>query len=123
VARFIAIGLLHNFGIRAFDGVPALRFRQPASGRDGNETTLYSWRLFASTTPRPDWRREIASLPCPVLVIGAAEDPFFRSQGYPEVFQLAKHGKVQIVPSISHFHLVTEEDVVRRIAAWLKSGQ
>ena len=123
VTRFIAIGLLHNFGIGAFDGLPVLRFRQPASGRDGTETTLYSWRLFASTTPRPDWRREIASLPCPVLVISTAEDPFFRSQGYPEVFQLAKQGNVQIVPSISHFHLVTEEDVIRRIAAWLKSGQ
>jgi non-heme chloroperoxidase len=123
VTRFIAIGLLHNLGIGAFDGVPVLRFRQPASGRTGTETTVYSWRLFASTTPRPDWRREIASLPCPVLVIGAAEDPFFRSEGYPEVFQLAKHATVQIVPSFSHFHLVTEEDVIRRIAAWLKSGQ
>lgn len=118
--RFIGLSVLHRYGISAFDGLDVLRFRVPPSSRDGTETTLYSWRLWTSLAPRADWKREIASLPCPTLVIAAAEDPIFRSQGYPEVFKFARTADVQIIPNLSHFNLVADERVVQRIATWLK---
>ena len=118
--RFIGISVLHRYGISAFDDLAVLRFRTPPASRDGTETSLYSWRLWMSVTPRSDWKKEIASLSSPTLVIGAAEDPFFRSQGYPEVFKLASKADVQIVPNLSHFHLVVDEQVPQRIAKWLK---
>jgi pimeloyl-ACP methyl ester carboxylesterase len=119
VPRFIGLGILHRYGIGAFDNLPVLRFRTPPASRDGTETSHYSWRLWMSVTPRGDWKKEIASLPCPTLVIGGAEDPFFRSRGYPEVFKPARNVEVQIVPNLSHFHLVADEQVVERIAKWL----
>jgi alpha-beta hydrolase superfamily lysophospholipase len=118
--RFIGMSILHRYAISAFDGLAVLRFRTPPASRDGTETSLYSWRLWMSVTPRGDWKKEIASLSCPILVIGAAQDPFFRSQGYPEVFKLARNAEVQIVPDLSHFHLVIDEQVPARIAKWLK---
>ncbi len=119
--RFVGLSVLHRYGISAFDNLAVLRFRTPPASRDGTETSLYSWRLWTSVTPRAEWKKEIASLSSPALVIGAAEDPFFRSQGYPEIFKLAKTADVQIVPNLSHFHLVVDENVPQRIAAWLKN--
>lgn len=118
--RFVGMSILHRYGVTAFDGLPVLRFRTPPASRDGNETSLYSWRLWTSVTPRADWKTDIANLPSPTLVIGAAEDPFFRSEGYPEVFRLAGKAEVQIVPKLSHFDLVVDEGVPQRIAQWLK---
>lgn len=118
--RFIGLSVLHGYGISAFDGLAVLRFRVPPSSRDGTETSLYSWRLWTSLAPRADWKKEIASLSCPTLVIAAAKDSIFRSQGYPEVFKLASKADVQIVPNLSHFHLVVDEQVVERIVKWLK---
>jgi pimeloyl-ACP methyl ester carboxylesterase len=119
VPRFIGLSVLHRYGISAFDNLAVVRFRTPPASRDGTETSTYSWRLWMSATPRSDWKKEIASLSCPTLVIGAAEDPFFRSQGYPEVFKLASKAEVQIIPNLSHFHLVVDEQVVERIVKWL----
>ncbi|MDX2203786.1 MAG: alpha/beta hydrolase [Hyphomicrobiaceae bacterium] len=120
--RFVGLSLLHRYGISAFDHLAVLRFRTSPSSRDGSETSLYSWRLWTSLAPRDAWRKEIASLACPVLVIGAAEDPFFRSEGYPEVFKLAAQAEVEIVPRLSHFHLVVDEGVPGRIARWLQQA-
>ena len=49
-------------------------------------------------------------------------DRVTRTEGYPAVFRAAKHVTVEIIPSISHFHLVTEETVIRCIASWVQSG-
>lgn len=117
--RFIGMSVLHRYGISAFDSLPVLRFRTPPASRDGTETNLYSWRLWTSVTPRADWKQEIARLSTPVLVIGAANDPIFRSQGYPEVFGHAAKAEVQIIPDISHFQLAVDEQVPQRIAKWL----
>lgn len=118
--RIIGLSVLHRYKISAFDDLPVLRFRTPPRTRDGTETNLYSWRLWMSVTPRADWKKEIAALSLPTLVIGGAADPFFRSEGYPEVFKLAKNADVQIMPKLSHFDLIADEGVVERIATWLK---
>jgi pimeloyl-ACP methyl ester carboxylesterase len=44
------------------------------TARDGTETLLYSWRLFAPVTPRRDWQADIRRIGCPVLVLAAEKD-------------------------------------------------
>jgi pimeloyl-ACP methyl ester carboxylesterase len=119
VTRFAGIEMLQRLGIHVFDRMPVLRFEIPPSARDGTETPLYSWRLFASVTPRPDWRAEIERISCPVLVLAAENDSIFRSAGYPEIFAHAPHATVDIIPDIDHFQLVVSDDLPRRISAWL----
>nr|GAJ32392.1 lysophospholipase [Bradyrhizobium sp. DOA9] len=121
VPRFAGIAMLQRFGIHLFDRLPVLRFAVPPAARDGTETALYSWRLFASVTPRSDWRNDIRSIACPVLVLAAARDSIFRSEGYREVFEPLRHASVEIIPAIDHFQLVTSSDVPRRIAHWLNA--
>lgn len=122
VPRFAGIAMLQRFGIHAFDHLPVLRFAVPPAARDGTETTLYSWRLFASVTPRPDWRNDIHSIACPVLVMAAERDSIFRSEGYREVLEPLPHASVEIIPAIDHFQLVTSPEVPRRIARWLDAA-
>lgn len=119
IPRFAGIEMLQRIGIHAFDGRPVLRFEVPSASRDGTETPLYSWRLFASVTPRQDWSAEIGRIECPVLVLAAARDSIFRSEGYPEVFKAAKNATTQIVAEIDHFELATSDEVPKRFSAWL----
>lgn len=121
VARFAGVEMLQKIGVHAFDARPVLRFEVAAAARDGAETPVYSWRLFASVTPRPDWRAEINNIACPTLVLAAGKDPIFRSEGYPEIFKSKNDASVQIIDDIDHFELVTSDEVPRRVAAWLGS--
>jgi alpha-beta hydrolase superfamily lysophospholipase len=119
VARFAGIEMLQRVGVRAFDGRPVLRFAVAKSAQDGTETPVYSWRLFASVTPRADWPAEISRIPCPILILGAEKDVIFRSEGYHEVFKFAKQATTQIVAGIDHFQLATSDQVVEHFAAWI----
>ena len=122
VARFAGIDMLQRVGIRAFDGLPVLRFEVPPAAKDGTETPVYSWRLFASVTPRQDWAAEVARIACPVLVLAAERDPIFRSEGYVDVFSATKNVAIQIVPEIDHFQLSTSDEVPMRIRTWMKNS-
>ncbi|AWM03844.1 alpha/beta hydrolase [Bradyrhizobium amphicarpaeae] len=122
VPRFAGIEMLQRFGIHIFDGLPVLRFAVPPAARDGIETPLYSWRLFASVTPRPDWRDDIRRIDCPVLVLAAERDSIFRSEGYRTIFEPLARATVEVIPAIDHFQLVTSEEGPPRVARWLKEA-
>jgi pimeloyl-ACP methyl ester carboxylesterase len=119
IPRFAGIEMMHRIGVHAFDGRPVLRFEVAPAARDGTETPIYSWRLFASVTPRTDWRAEIARIDCPTIVLAAEMDAIFRSERYAEVFRLSKQASTQIVAGINHFQLATSDEVATRIATWL----
>jgi alpha-beta hydrolase superfamily lysophospholipase len=119
VTRFAGIDMLQRLGIHAFDGLPVLRFEIPAKAKDGTETPVYTWRMFASVTPRADWRSDIARIACPVLVLAAEHDPIFRSEGYAEVFGPSSGATVEIIPAIDHFQLAISDQAPRRIGTWL----
>jgi alpha-beta hydrolase superfamily lysophospholipase len=118
--RFAGVEMLQRLGIHAFDRWPVLRFHVPPHARDGTETAEYSWRLFASVTPRQNWRQEIRRIDRPVLVLAAERDVIFRSAGYPEIFTVQKNATVQIIPRIDHFTLSTSDEVPSRVLAWLR---
>jgi len=119
VPRFAGIEMLQRIGIHIFDGLPVLRFAVPPAAHDGTETPLYSWRLFASVTPRADWRGDVRRIECPVLVLAAERDSIFLSTGYREVFDPLARATVEIIPAIDHFQLVTSREVPGRVAQWL----
>lgn len=121
VKRFAGIEMLQRLGVHAFDHLPVLELAVAPSARDGTETPHYSWRLFASTTPRADWKADIAAIACPMLVVGAAKDVIFRSEGYTEVLAGKHNARVDILPDIGHFELATSPEVTRRAAAWMAS--
>lgn len=119
ISRFAGIDMMQRLGIHAFDAMPVIRFEIPPNAQDGTETPLYSWRLFTSVTPRANWRREIAKIGCPALVLAAQNDSIFNSAGYAEIFASAPRATVEVLPDINHFQLVVSDDVPQRIGAWI----
>ncbi len=121
VTRFAGIEMLHRLGIHILDWLPVIRFAVATASPDGTETPLYSWRMFASVTPRRNWRNEISSIDCPTLVLGAEHDTIFRSTGYHEIFSSLPKVNIDIIPDIGHFELTTSTVVRDKAASWLQS--
>ncbi|MDR2240245.1 MAG: alpha/beta hydrolase [Zoogloeaceae bacterium] len=123
VPRFAGIEMLGRFGIRLFENRPVLRFAVPPEARDGNETPLYSWRMYKSMTLSDNWRKEIAGIQAPVLVVAAGKDVIFRSDGYKAVFKNLPRASVEILPGIDHFQLSTSDEALKRMEAWLRENR
>lgn len=119
ITRFAGIEMLHRFGVHAFDNLPVVEFAVSPMRRDGLETPFYSWRLFNSVIPRPDWEADIARIQAPILVLGAEKDVIFRSEGYTAAFAGNAKAKVDIVPGVGHFELSLSDEAPRRFAHWL----
>ncbi len=111
--------MLHRFGVHAFDNLPVVEFAVSPSRRDGQETPLYSWRLFNSVIPRPDWEADIARIAAPIYVLGAEKDVIFRSDGYKPAFAGNAKAEVEIVPGLGHFELSLSDVAAERFARWL----
>jgi len=122
IPRFAGIEMLGRFGIHAFENRPVLRFAVPPAARDGCETPVYSWRLYRSITLGDAWRKEIAGIDAPVLVIAAEKDSIFRSDGYKDVFMDQAQVAIEIIPGIDHFQLSTSDEVPRRMGVWLRNA-
>lgn len=120
VPRFAGIQMLHRFGIHAFDGLPVVQFAISEATNTGAETPTYSWRLFRSVTPRENWKKEIASIACDTLVLGAETDVIFNAEGYRAVFAPNPRAQVDIAAGIGHFDLSMSDFAVVRTAEFLR---
>ena len=119
VPRFAGIQMLHRFGIHAFDGLPVVQFAISEAAKTGAETPAYSWRLFRSVTPREDWKKEIASIACETLVLGAETDVIFNAEGYRAAFAPNPRVRVEIAQALGHFDLAVSDFARDQAAAFL----
>ncbi|MCO5089373.1 MAG: hypothetical protein M9883_21235, partial [Methylobacteriaceae bacterium] len=83
------------------------------------ETPAYSWRLFRSVTPREDWKKEIASIACETLVLGAETDVIFNAEGYRAAFAPNPRVRVEIAQALGHFDLAVSDFARDQAAAFL----
>jgi alpha-beta hydrolase superfamily lysophospholipase len=120
IPLIIALSLLGGLGVHALDGLTALRFEMPEAVRDGTETLAYSWRMTQGFAPR-DWRRDLAAVRRPLIVLVGADDEAFHAARYPEVVRAgAASARVDIVPGVSHLGLVGAPEVAASLAEWLE---
>lgn len=120
VPRFAGIEMLHRLRIHAFDALPVVEFAIGQAATTGAETPTYSWRLFRSVTPRPDWKKEIAAIACETLVLGAEKDVIFNAEGYRDAFAPNPRAQVEIARGIGHFDLSMSDFAVERAAEFLR---
>ena len=117
----VALSLLGAFGVHALDGLAVLRFDMPEPVRDGSETLAYSWRMTQGFGPR-DWRRDLAAVRRPLLVLVGADDEAFHAALYPEAVRAeAASARVDIVPGVSHLGIVGAPEVAASRAEWLEA--
>lgn len=119
IARIVALTLLNRLGITALNGAGVLDFAIPEAGRTGTETPGYSYRLMTGFAPR-DYRRDLAAMDRPALVLVGSEDEAFLPERFAPLFaQHAPHARVEIVPGARHLGLAVEPAAFARVIDWL----
>ena len=67
-----------------------------------------------------DWRRDLAAVRRPLLVLVCADDEAFHAALYPEAVRAeAASARVDIVPGVSHLGIVGAPEVAASLAEWL----
>jgi alpha-beta hydrolase superfamily lysophospholipase len=104
VPRLIALTVLNRFGVHAFNGLRVFAFALPPEARP-YVTPDYSFRLLVNFAPHHDWRRDLASVRRPLIVIVGAADQLFNVDGYKEALSAAPNARLVILPGIDHMSL------------------
>ena len=81
VPRIVALSLLDAFGLRWFQGLPAVHFATQAKA-DENRTPVYSFRLMTSLQLGRDWRAALAQITKPTRIVVGAKDELFNADRF-----------------------------------------
>lgn len=122
IRRIIGQTVLHQLGVRAFDGLTAVQFAFPQAILDGplghTATSAYSYRMMVSFAPRRHYAADVAQLP-PFLLVAGARDEAFVAEAYAPLMQASStRGTYQIVPGIGHLAVVDHEATWQAIQTW-----
>ena len=108
IARIIALTVLNQFGITAFDWLPVIAYAVPETAR-GVRTATYSHRLLENASFPRAWKEAFARIERPTRVIIGADDELFDAATYPAAFrQYAPAIQVTLVPGVSHMGMVLD---------------
>ncbi len=119
IPLIVPLSLLGALRIRALDGLTTVTFSMPDALRDGGETLAYSWRMTQGFAPR-DFRRELAALRRPLLLLAGADDDAFFAERYAEVVHAhAPAAQVELLPGVTHLGIAGAPEAASRLAAWL----
>jgi alpha-beta hydrolase superfamily lysophospholipase len=119
VPRIIALGLLNQVGIHAFDGLDAIAYAVPP-GAERVQVNRYTWRLLRSLVPA-DYAQSLARAPKPIIVlVGEADELFNVALFEPTVRRFRGDAVVRIVPGVNHIGLTLEPKALAELTAVLR---
>lgn len=122
LGRVILLSILHACGIKRWHGLPALEVtKRPEELHDGIVTTL-SYRLLFSRSPLR-YKRALAELTKPTLVLVGEEDEVFYAERYANVLSSYPNTQLHIVPGCNHDGLLTDSATLLHFSNWLKSKE
>ena len=101
VPRLIALMILNRFNIRVFNGLAVFAFAVPPEARP-YITPDYSYRLFVNFGPHRDWRRDLASVRRPLVVLVGSADQLFNVDRYRDALAAVPKARLEILPGIDH---------------------
>jgi alpha-beta hydrolase superfamily lysophospholipase len=102
--RIVVLTILDKLGIPWFGGLPVVAFA--VSDADAQYvTSTYSYRLAANFGPDRDWRRDIAAVHRPLVVMAGDGDQVFRADSYQTAFAALPEARVELLPGIDHMSL------------------
>ncbi len=120
LARIVALFFANGFGITRFNGTPVLRFNLPRRYQTGTETLSYSFRLMMGFNPN-DYRKELAAIRQPLLVVMGAEDEAFKAKTTEATIKpWAPHADIRMVPGATHLGVVANEEATAVSVDWLR---
>lgn len=119
--RYIAVGLLHEAGIAAFDHLPVTAFAV-APGNPADLTTHYDFALAQNFRPRPDYRADIRTARGPMAVLVGAEDEAFHAEQFAAVFaQASRPVPVTVLPGLGHIAITLDPAALQAVVDSLDS--
>ncbi len=116
--RIIGLSMLNNAGIRKFNYLPVIRFNMPHEARDGTETLTYSYRLNTGFAP-DNYKKDLAAIERPLLVIAGSADEVFYADRYEEVISRYTDVEVELLPGVTHMGVVVGDEVRPAVKEWL----
>lgn len=119
VPRIVALSLINQIGITAFNGLPVLAFGLE-TGNPYHVTATYSYRLLTDFQPDGDWLGDLRRTTRPIMAMDGANDELFLADKLQAALAESKPGiRVDIVPSVGHIGLTTTPASTAAIAkAW-----
>ncbi len=116
VPRIIAIMLLNQLGIHAFDHLPVLAFGIPPARAD-LLTGLYSFRLMRAFGTL-DYAADLKNVASPITILAGEKDELFFAERFePTVKAIRADVAVTIIPGLNHIGMITDPRAVPDIAA------
>jgi len=117
--RIAGLTILNMMGIHWFDYLTAIEFNMPEEARDGTETLSYSHRLNTSYAPR-NYKKDLAAITQPLLVIAGAMDESFIADKFEPVISQYTAAQVKLLPDLTHMGVVVSPEVRPVIKEWLE---
>ncbi|WP_018295703.1 alpha/beta hydrolase [Corynebacterium lubricantis] len=126
--RIIGLTMLNNVGITALNHLPVISFAMPQEVLDGplgsTVTTQYSFRLNTGFAPRSNYKRDLAALQQPFLLIAGANDESFKAEQYePVIAAQTKSGTYKILEGTSHIGVTTDTVAIKAIGDWVQGSK
>lgn len=121
VPRIVALSVLDRLGLPWFQDLPVVRFAT-AARPDNVRTPVYSYRLTVGMQLPRDWRRALARIREPTLIVVGAKDELFNADAYaPTLAPLNPRITVAVEPGFGHLDMIGDPAAVAAIAAaWRK---
>lgn len=117
VPRIVALSILNQFGVSAFDHMTVLAMAVPADDKNRRPQT-YSHALLASANLPREWKPSIAAIRKPTEVLIGANDELFYAAAYPAELRRANSRiNVTILPEISHMGIVYQPAALKAVSA------
>jgi alpha-beta hydrolase superfamily lysophospholipase len=117
--RIAGLTMLNNVGIHWFDHLTAIDFNIPEEARDGTETLAYSHRLNTGFAPR-NYKKDLAAITQPLLVIAGTDDEGFYGEEYEPVISQYAEARFELLEGVSHMGSVVDPSVRPVVKAWLE---
>lgn len=119
--RIAGIVMLKNIGIKALNHMEVIRFNMPEEARDGTETLAYTYRLNTAYAPK-NYKKALANITQPLLVLVGADDEVFLPDQYPPtVSKYNPAARVELIPCVTHQCIVVGEDAWPFLDEWLQN--
>ena len=121
VPRIVAIALLDAIGVRAFNGLPVMKFALAEESKS-LLTPQYSYSLAQNFRPERDFKANIRAVGQPVCLVAGRDDEVFSTGRFAEVFKAAgKEIPITLVPGVGHVALTLAPAGTQAAVAAVKS--
>jgi alpha-beta hydrolase superfamily lysophospholipase len=117
--RLVGLFMLNSVGIDGFNELPISFFNYAASDSPRSPVGRYTYRAFSSVAPA-DYRRALAAVDRPLLVLVGANDEPFSAEHFEPVVSENSEGEVILFEGLDHNSIIYDDETIAAAGKWMK---